>query len=332
MTPKDLEIKLDCELPALYHRLFAEDMFWLGGQGPGWYARHEADFIKRPPLLIFGDEFEFFDLDRVETRTHDLRAPDDYRRADPQFRFIPFAKNGAGDLYCFFLNDAMDGNIPIVLVWHDDDAADYCAKNLHDFIVINLLTAAARPYELQPEADAEFLLQMRAMYASHTPYLSLDTQPILSKVVAGNVRDFPDQDAGSERALISETELDAHVNELCGFARAGQSFRYTLPDIKIIVTAANKRRVGTLRLLISPIPLADTPVAATIKALNWRTIESPGSSTVTLTRKNFVFFGPPSFASIEAGLRQKLMILKTGCASVTIFFEELETQEVFEVD
>jgi len=127
----ELEQKLHIQYPKIYKNLEEKGMLRVDISG--------SKII--PSLLYPDDEFWLLSKDDILIETDDLQDDENYLQVNKKYIFIPFAKSGAGDLYCFLFSHVdNDGNIPIVYFWHDDDKANYLTKNLEDFIFMKLLS------------------------------------------------------------------------------------------------------------------------------------------------------------------------------------------------
>lgn len=64
-------------------------------------------------------------------------------------RFLPFAQTGAGDAYC--LTPAANGDLGVVLVWHDSAESEFTAASFEDFAYESLVLSAAEFSHLTDE-------------------------------------------------------------------------------------------------------------------------------------------------------------------------------------
>jgi SMI1 / KNR4 family (SUKH-1) len=216
--------------PALYRQLYTEGLLDIGQLGPEWLITEFPRLRLRPPLLLFGNDFELMQLADVAEEIAEFLNPDSYREVRPELRFIPFAMNGAGDLYCFHLNAATGEGVPIVYVWHDADEATFKAKNLQDFIFRGLLGAVA-------EVDSDSLIMVgsfaencQAMLGTHGPFLSARQQDIVTAVyrreLTTQVRRLPKGHEQTYSGLLSDAELEQLLATEIGFEQLDQSFAY----------------------------------------------------------------------------------------------------------
>ncbi|MCS7473511.1 SMI1/KNR4 family protein [Myroides odoratimimus] len=157
MTITELEQKYNIVYPELYKQLEKDNMLEVGEYSSMWYAATFPKLKDNPPLLLFSDDFELTPLKDVDEDIAWLRDPDNYMEIKEEYNFISFAKNGAGDMYCFMMNEEVDGDYPIVYVWHDDIEATYEAKNLRDFIFKRIVMDMSQLDTYNNQSDQEFI-------------------------------------------------------------------------------------------------------------------------------------------------------------------------------
>ena len=231
MTPLEaIEERYDFTSPALYRQLYAEGLLDIGQTGPDWLTREFPRLRLRPPLLLYGHDFELMQIGDIAEEIAEFLDPYSYREIRPELRFIPFAMSGAGDLYCFHLNAATDAGVPIVYVWHDADEATFKAKNLQDFIFRGLLEAVA-------EVDADSLIMVgdfaencRAMLGTHGPVLNARQRDVVAEIyrrdLTTQVRQLPRGRQATYQGLLSDEELAQVLGTEIGFGQLDQSFAY----------------------------------------------------------------------------------------------------------
>lgn len=208
---QDIEQQFNFRYPALYCQLLADGMLDWGTFGPDWISQCYPVLRKDPPLLLFANDFELMAFDEIEEKITDFADPDYWMQIKAGLQFIPFAKNGAGDSYCFFLNEQKGEDIPIVLIWHDANRAVFKAKNLQDFIFRSMLEAVADIEEadyglLGPDNFREDLLHF---FRTHRKYLSERQQEIIEQIYTTTETDKPLIDAEQLAIIIyNETGLE----------------------------------------------------------------------------------------------------------------------------
>jgi len=93
-----------------------------------WFTEVYPTIKNNPPVLLHtGSDFEM--LSEKEMLHYEF-----CEWWDTKHKFVPFGQTGAGDLYAFYQNIEIEGEHPIVLVWHDCNETQILSKNLEDFI------------------------------------------------------------------------------------------------------------------------------------------------------------------------------------------------------
>lgn len=177
---QEIERTFRFRYPELYRRLCADGTLYAGEFTETWYEDFYPEIRKNPPLLLFNCDFETFYAEDVEAELRQMADPDDYRHIPKEIRLIPFGQNGAGDLYCFRLDEKAD-EIPVVFAPHDEEDATYVARNLEDFIFTSLLEAAVSPYIPEGRDEQTEYEDLRAQFRSHRPYLTPRRQKVLEE-------------------------------------------------------------------------------------------------------------------------------------------------------
>ena len=231
MTIQEIEKKYGFEFPLLYKQLDADGMLDVGEYGPNWYAEVYPTLKENPPLLLHSYDFESLNLKSVAEEIEELQDPEDYRNINPEFKFIPFAKSGGGDHYCFFLNEENNGDVPIVFVWHDSNEVNYLAKNLQDFIFKVLLIDMSKQDVYNELTDEEFRNDIESVFKSHKKYLTDRQNSILEEILKRDIIDYEinvsPKIVESARGLLTDFELESIVNEVIPFDKMNQSFKYS---------------------------------------------------------------------------------------------------------
>ncbi len=89
--------------------------------------------LKTSEELQFGNDIEIWDPIAYRYGISEIINHEVYD-IHPKYRMVPFAQNGAGDLYIFQLDMESNGEVPITFFPHNDSEAQILAKNLQDFI------------------------------------------------------------------------------------------------------------------------------------------------------------------------------------------------------
>ena len=231
MTLSEIEHQYGFIFPALYRQLERDGMLDVGEYGPGWYKLVYPTLTDRPTLLLHADDFELLSVKAVAAAMEELADPDDYRQIDPALRFIAFAQTGAGDHYCFFASGQQDGEMPIVLLWHDQNEAQYLAKNLRDFMFYMLLNSMADQDTYNEVGDEEFKEQLANTLATHARYLTARQAAVLQALLARDIIDYvvvlPKGRKEAHRGLLTDSELASLREELIPYEKFDSCFAYS---------------------------------------------------------------------------------------------------------
>ncbi|MED5616020.1 SMI1/KNR4 family protein [Janthinobacterium sp. P210005] len=231
MTLAEIEQQHGFTYPALYRQLDRDGMLAVGEYGPDWYKLVYPTLTERPTLLLHADDFELLSVKAAAAAMVELADPDDYRQIDPAFRFIPFAQTGAGDHYCFFASGQHDGDMPVVLLWHDQDEAQYLAKNLQEFLFHMLLNSMADQDTYNDVSDDEFKEQLANTLGTHARYLTARQAEVLQALLARDIIDYdvllPKGRKEAHRGLLSDIELASLRAELIPYEKFDSCFAYS---------------------------------------------------------------------------------------------------------
>ncbi|WDF62842.1 SMI1/KNR4 family protein [Flavobacterium sp. KACC 22763] len=228
MELQDIEKKYGFEYPKLYKQLYLDGMLDMGEYGPNWYFEVYPKLKENPPLLLHTYDFKLMSLKLVDDEIKELGDPENYRKINKEFRFIPFGRSYGGDHYCFFPNEENNGNVPIVFVWHDLNEVDYLAKNLQDFIFKALLTDMV--YIDEDVSDEEFRYNLEMAFKSHKKYLTEQQKDLLLNILNLEIKDYeiiyPDSKENA-RGLLTYEEKDKILVEIIPFDKMDTSFEYS---------------------------------------------------------------------------------------------------------
>ncbi len=179
MQLEEIENLYNFRYPALYKQLYADGMLNWGAFGPDWHQRVFPQLQENPPFLLYAN-----DLEVINTASVADYLEEGILFADPVHRFVPIATTGAGDWFAFYYNLQDGEDVPVVLVWHDSNEACILAKNLQDFIFLQMLEAVT---DIDPHYPG--LLSVGDMKANckrwletHKPYLTASQITILEQV------------------------------------------------------------------------------------------------------------------------------------------------------
>ena len=230
MTLSDLEHAGGFAYPLLYKQLAYDGMLDVGEYGPTWYQQVYPTLKERPTLLLHADDFELLSVKAVAAALEELADPEDYRHIDPAWRFIPFAQTGAGDHYCFFASGRQGDDMPIVLLWHDQDEAQHLARNLQDFLFLMLLKSMADQDTYNEVSDGEFRQQLENTVATHARYLTARQAEAVQALLARDIVDYdvllPKGRKEAHRGLLTAIELASLRAECIPYDKFDHCFAY----------------------------------------------------------------------------------------------------------
>ncbi|WP_353120008.1 SMI1/KNR4 family protein [Myroides odoratus] len=229
-----LEQELGIQYPALYTRLYADGMLDLGPTGMHWAEITFPKLKLNPPLLLFGEDIEIWDPVAYKDGILELKDPEVYEIAT-HYQFIPFAKNGAGDLYVFQYDLQNGTDIPITFFPHDDCEAEVVAKNLQDFIFRQLLEATreiddyAMVFE---EEEEEIKRNLQQQLRTHRPYLKnrqvLLLEEIYKRKLVAYTYKLPNGGQQKAEGLTTFDEVEALLQREINFEHLNKTFDYTV--------------------------------------------------------------------------------------------------------
>jgi hypothetical protein len=233
INPRIIENTFDIKLPFLYKKLHDDGMLeYANAFGSDWYEKVYPSLCTQPPFLLFAHPFELMRIRDVYAEFREQREgmqaenkeyPYDTWRDD--FWFVPFGGDGSGDKFAFYWqaeNTELDVEPMIIHWWHDSDHCEIKAKNLADFMFIQMLNCA---FELDDEyyaVDEETNADLNNMLATHEKYLTLSQAQVLKQIYA---RDWFSEDGNS--FLLNLAEYKQILLQEIGYCDDLGSFIYT---------------------------------------------------------------------------------------------------------
>lgn len=230
MTLLDVEIKHGFTYPIIYKELSQNGMLAIGEYGPNWYTTVYPKLKENPTLLLHSCDFELLNTKDANEAIEELTDPEDYRQIKNEFKFIPFGQSGAGDHYCFFLNEENNGDMPVVFVWHDANEVNYLAKNLRDFIFRMLLVDMSDQDVYNNVTDGEFKDNLSRVLITHEKYLTDQQNDVLRNVFSREIIDYEivlPRAKDAKRGLLTDVELKQLLAEIIPFDKMDVSFEYS---------------------------------------------------------------------------------------------------------
>jgi hypothetical protein len=118
-------------------------------------------------------------------------------------RLVPFAQNGAGDLWCWDVAAApIGGEPPIVVTSYDEDTTTVEAHDFATWLYLAILRLFAW------NADPELARRFAAVAAITSPHLAVDHR----RLVEGFAHRAPVERKGGEVSVLTPEEERAHSN------------------------------------------------------------------------------------------------------------------------
>ncbi|WP_228377470.1 SMI1/KNR4 family protein [Chryseobacterium indologenes] len=235
MNLEELEQKYNFKYPDLYKRLHNDNMLDWGESCPDWYLTTLPTLKKKPPLLLFGNDIEIWkDQQLVDAAIQEMSEEDDYRNIHENYKFVPFAKNGAGDLYVFQYDLEDNGEVPVSFIPHDEEEGEVLAKNFQDFIFRQLLEAVIEIDEdsmFYEEEEEELKQNLFSQLKTHEPYLSSGQIEILHTIYQRDIFEYtykvPNGHIFEAEGLVTFDEVDDIINREMAFDYKNKKFNYT---------------------------------------------------------------------------------------------------------
>ncbi|MDR2231091.1 MAG: SMI1/KNR4 family protein [Flavobacteriaceae bacterium] len=230
-TLEDLEKEFNFTYPELYKQLYADKMLDWGSDGNGWYANVFLKLKENPPLLLFGSDIEIWDPIVYRDGIREMINHEIYD-INPKYRMLPFAKNGAGDMFVFQLDMENNGEIPITFFGHDSDA-EILAKNLQDFIFRQLLESLTEidEYSMFYEDSEEKIKQnLHNQLKTHRKYLKAEQVEILEDFYQRDIFEYtyktPNGSEFEAKGLLTFDDLEKLIKQDMAFEKLNIKFDY----------------------------------------------------------------------------------------------------------
>ncbi|MDR6922125.1 MULTISPECIES: SMI1/KNR4 family protein [Chryseobacterium] len=232
-TFQDLEKEFNFTYPALYRQLYDDKMLDWGTEGSGWYTHVFPTLKENPPLLLFGNDIEIWDPVAYPGAIREIINHEIYD-INPIYKMVPFAKNGAGDLYVFQLDMEVNGEIPVTFFPHDDSEAEILAKNLQDFIFRQLLESLTEMDEysmFEGDSEDEIKKNLHNQLRTHRKYLTSNQIEILEGIYQRDIFEYtykaPNGREFEAEGLLTFDELEKLIQKEIAFEKLNTKFDYT---------------------------------------------------------------------------------------------------------
>ena len=206
-------------LPALYKKLESDNMLdYARNFGPDWYKNEFAKHKNSPPFLLFAQSFELMSTREVYLEMCAIRDGEFWDSSNmlPDFKMLPFAGDGSGDKYAFWLScpakPAAIGDWLIIHWWHDDNKCTVLANNLQDFMFKSMLDCAL---EIDAKndllADGDIKTNLQNWLTTHQKYLKPSQVTMLTDIYT---RELQQDDEDHFYLMTVQEYKDIMQNEL----------------------------------------------------------------------------------------------------------------------
>ena len=217
ITIKKLEEHYNFNYPEFFKKLWDDGMLdWFRGWDEPWthHKNWETEIYpqlkENPPILLHSaNDFEM--LQYADMLNYEFCDWWDIEK----HKFVPFGASGAGDMYAFYKNIEVDGEHPIVMVWHDNNETEILAKNLEDFIFRQMLEKC---FYVENEEKVE---NMFRDLKSITPYLKNEYVELLNEVYSKELKD---------NRLLSEEECASIAKKYLDFEFYNDVFDHEIKE------------------------------------------------------------------------------------------------------
>ncbi|MCA5005255.1 SMI1/KNR4 family protein [Sphingobacterium bovistauri] len=228
----ELEKELNISYPEIYKSLYTNGMLDWGTEENGWYTNVFPKLKENPPLLLFGADIEIWDPIDWKGGIEEILNHEVYDIHE-KFKLVPFAKNGAGDMYVFQYDLEQNGEIPISFFPHDDDELEVQAKNFQDFIFRQLLESLTEMDEYSMfEGDSEEQIKTHLLnqLRTHQPYLTENQIAVLEEIYKRDLFEYtykvPNGGEFEAYGLLTFDEVDEIVKREIDFPLLNKKMEY----------------------------------------------------------------------------------------------------------
>lgn len=203
-------------VPELFRRLVAAGRTQYGATREEWKQTWKQRMLDEPPaLLLVSAQVEWWTPEAIADW-----APPDYW--SEEHRFVPFAQNGAGDLWCWHVSSP---DAEIVFAPHDENEAEIVAPDLAGFLFRQLVQGLS---EIYPDDGTDFSVEQRVTSAKANvrvlaPYLPAAQVALLEQLCERPLVEDPSW--GCLR-FLPRAEADAIIERELAYPRLGETFEH----------------------------------------------------------------------------------------------------------
>ena len=158
MRLSEIEEYFNVEFPEKFQQIYASGaMDWMEcdiaefNENKEKYISDPASFLMMDSdcePLFFSEVMESYDRLRQWIT---WKEDDEKVRLKDDIKLVPFAQNGAGDLYCFLYEDDNEPKV-IIYAHDDDDTPGIAADSFDEFLYLVMLSAAAFDEDIEGDS------------------------------------------------------------------------------------------------------------------------------------------------------------------------------------
>lgn len=230
---QDLAQELKITYPKVYQELYAKGMLDWGTASANWYEETFPNLKKNPPLLLFAEDIEIWEPIEYKAGIAEIRNREVYDISE-KYDFVPFAKNGAGDLFVFQYDLQNVDDVSVTFLPHDDNEALVLAPNLQDFIFRQLLEALREIDEdsmVYEEEETDLKANLKAQLQTHRPFLKARQIEVLEGLYERDIFEYsfktPNGSTYVCEGLATYDEVEELLAREIGFTHLNEVFDYT---------------------------------------------------------------------------------------------------------
>lgn len=227
-----LEKELNIVYPQIYTDLYTNGMLDWKNDGNDWHDNIFPTLKENPPLLLFAEDIEIWDPIEYKAGIEEILHHEVYDIHE-KFKLVPFAKNGAGDLYVFQYDLETNGEIPISFFPHDDDELEVQAKNFQDFIFRQLLESVTdidEGWAFEDDSEEEIKIHLNNQLRTHRPYLTENQIAVLEEIYKCDLFEYtykvPNGGEFEARGLATCDEVDEILKREIDFPLLNKKMKY----------------------------------------------------------------------------------------------------------
>lgn len=211
-----IEERTGFRVPELFRQLVAAGLTQYGATREEWKQTWKQRMLENPPaLLLVSSQVEWWSPETIA----EWEAPDYWSE---EHRFVPFAQNGAGDVWCWRVSSP---DAEIVFAPQDENEATIVAPDLAGFLFRQLVEGLS---EIYPDDGSDFTIEQRVASAKANvrvlaPYLPAAQVALLEQLCERSL--VEDKSWGCLR-FLSRDEATAIVVRELAYPSLGEVFEH----------------------------------------------------------------------------------------------------------